>query len=92
LRVGQGAGNVAAVGAEVKDMWKLSIDVEQAIREPVCYLVSEVVDFTTFLNIRSRSLFLQELDLLVEDLQGWGSGSLDGIFSRQERWSPPPEG
>jgi hypothetical protein len=72
-------------------MRKLSIDIKQSICKSVCYLVSKIVNLATLLDIRSCSLFLEELDSLVEDLQCWRSWSLNGILSAQKSGSPPAE-
>ena len=49
-------------------MGKLSVYVKEPLRQSLSYFITEVVYFSTFLNMACSSLFLEELDSLIEDL------------------------
>lgn len=72
-RFGKGAGNVAAVRAQVENARELAVDVEEAIDQPPSNFIFEVVRLAAVLGVGGSSFFLEIFDVLVEDLEGRGA-------------------
>jgi hypothetical protein len=82
---GEGAGDVAAVRAEVKDSWELPVDVKKTVDEPLSNLILQIVRFAAVFGIRGRSFSLEVFDVVVEDLERGSAGRLDGVGAAKDR-------
>lgn len=52
---------------------------KETVREAGGYLIAQVVDLTALLGVGGGALFLEVLDVGVEDLESWCAGGLDGV-------------
>lgn len=79
--MGQGASDVARIGAEVEHGGEMAIDVQETVTQSSCKLVAEVINIAAGGLIGRGALALKVLGRTVEHLEHRSARGLHGIVS-----------